>query len=204
VTAEWATKLTIALLAEAGFEDNQFETLAEYSMVVDLIAGNFEKVKKDGAAEVEKHLIYGFYEDQMPSYSQGPVQSEIQELATADEVNCIVRELARMRRDPHRLIWKDEAQKVCQSPGTCFEYRDQVRCGPCGMKLAAAAGVEVVTGLPDLPEVSRLTRELEAARAEISRLRAAMFGSPMKVVVGSREGTSPATRSISEKETPNG
>ena len=84
-----------------------------------------------------------------------------------DAIETLTRELAQMKRDPQRLLWKDEASTVCPSVEMCFEYGETVRCGPCGIKLAALAGVEEVQGLPNLPQVSRLNRELASERTRL-------------------------------------
>lgn len=67
--------------------------------------------------------------------------------------------------DPQRLLWRDDVESVCPNPAFCFEDGGTVRCGPCAIKQAAALGIASNMGLPNLPEVSRLKRELAAVRS---------------------------------------
>jgi len=62
--------------------------------------------------------------------------------------------------DPQRLLWRDDVEGICPTPGLCWEYGDTARCGPCAIKQAEAFGVEPNLSLPNLPEVYRLRREL--------------------------------------------
>lgn len=57
-------------------------------------------------ADHEKELIYGFYEEEHPQYSQGPQKSEIQELATASEINGLVKKLKDMTEKYNKLMTK--------------------------------------------------------------------------------------------------
>jgi hypothetical protein len=69
----------------------------------------------------------------------------------------------RVRRtmtDHGRLLWRDDVEAACPHPDMCFDYGETVRCGPCAIKAAQALGIETNMTLPDLPEVSRLRREL--------------------------------------------
>lgn len=67
--------------------------------------------------------------------------------------------------DTQRLLWRDDVEGICASPDMCFEYGTTVRCGPCAIKQSNALGVTADLSLPNLPEVSRLRRELAAARS---------------------------------------
>ena len=51
----------------------------------------------------EKEKIYGFYEDTHPHYYQGPQQSEIQELATAKEINGLVAKIKEREEENAKL-----------------------------------------------------------------------------------------------------
>lgn len=75
--------------------------------------------------------------------------------------------------DSGRLLRKEDVSGVCPHPDECFEYGTHVRCGPCAIKASAAKGVAIDDTLPNLPEVSRLRRELKAAtaRAEAAEAR---------------------------------
>jgi len=45
----------------------------------------------------EADLVYGFYEGDVPRYSQGPRQSEVQELMTAKEANALVQQIVELK-----------------------------------------------------------------------------------------------------------
>lgn len=64
--------------------------------------------------------------------------------------------------DPQRLLWRDDVEGICPTPGACWEYGDTARCGPCAIKQAAQHGIESNMALPNLPEVYRLRRKLKA------------------------------------------
>mgnify|MGYP000905387886 CR=1 FL=1 len=71
--------------------------------------------------------------------------------------------------DPQRMLWRDDVEGICPSIDMCFEYSTHVRCGPCAIKQSIARGVEpdLVT-IPNLPEVSRLTRENKRLQDELN------------------------------------
>lgn len=73
----------------------------------------------------------------------------------------------RMLTDTQRLLWRDDVEDVCPTVRLCFEYGPTVRCGPCAIKQSIAEGVTPDYSLPNLPEVSRLQRELAEVRAII-------------------------------------
>ncbi len=73
--------------------------------------------------------------------------------------------------DPQRLLWRDDVEGICPTPGVCWEYGDTTRCGPCAIKQAEKFGVESNHTLPNLPEVYRLRREARDQADEIARLR---------------------------------
>lgn len=73
--------------------------------------------------------------------------------------------------DPQRLLWRDDVEGICPTPGVCWEYGDTARCGPCAIKQAEKFGVESNHTLPNLPEVYRLRREARDQADEIARLR---------------------------------
>jgi hypothetical protein len=68
----------------------------------------------------------------------------------------------RTMTDPQRLLFRDDVEGICPSPGACWEYGDTARCGPCAIKQAALHGIESNMALPNLPEVYRLRRKLKA------------------------------------------
>lgn len=70
--------------------------------------------------------------------------------------------------DPQRLLWRDDVEGICPTPGACWEYGETARCGPCAIKQAAAIGVESNLSVPNLPEVYRLRRQLRAMGVEVS------------------------------------
>lgn len=76
--------------------------------------------------------------------------------------------------DPQRLLWRDDVEGICPTPGVCWEYGDTTRCGPCAIKQAEKFGVESNHTLPNLPEVYRLRREARDQADEITRLREAL------------------------------
>lgn len=71
--------------------------------------------------------------------------------------------------DPQRMLWRDDVEGICPTIDMCFEYGEHVRCGPCAIKQSIARGVEpdLVT-IPNLPEVSRLTRENKRIQDELN------------------------------------
>jgi len=75
---------------------------------------------------------------------------------TAEERN------RRTMTDPQRMIWKDDVLGICRSPDMCFEYGEHARCAPCAIDQATQAGVVSDLSIPNLPEVSRLRRQLAA------------------------------------------
>lgn len=48
-------------------------------------------------AEAVKGQIYGFYEEYVPTFSQGPAVNELQYLVTAEEVTGYVRTIEKLR-----------------------------------------------------------------------------------------------------------
>lgn len=80
--------------------------------------------------------------------------------------------IARMMSDHGRMLWQDDVEGHCPNPEICFEYGQTVRCSPCAIKQANAAGVTPIE--PEnvyLPEVSRLNREISAKDQKISDLK---------------------------------
>lgn len=73
--------------------------------------------------------------------------------------------LRRTMTDPQRLLWRDDVEGICPTPGACWEYGDTARCGPCAIEQAKRCGVESNHSLPNLPEVYRLRRKLTAIRS---------------------------------------
>lgn len=55
--------------------------------------GEFAVAERD---RLNKQLISGFYEEQYPSYKQGAPTHELESLATADEVNGLVRTIQKL------------------------------------------------------------------------------------------------------------
>ena len=76
--------------------------------------------------------------------------------------------------DGQRLLRVSDVEEVCPHVEDCFYHSDTVRCGPCGIRRAAALGVATNEGIPNLPEVSRLRRALAASERELDELRAAV------------------------------
>lgn len=68
--------------------------------------------------------------------------------------------------DPQRMLWRDDVEGICPTPKLCWEYGDTARCGPCAIEQATRLGVASNHGVPNLPEVYRLRRLLEAKRQE--------------------------------------
>lgn len=66
-----------------------------------------EQVRQDLVQQIQdlnKNLIFGFYEEKIPIYAQGPQQSELQELVTADEVNKIIAHLVKVKTERDEQI----------------------------------------------------------------------------------------------------
>ncbi|MGB3844265.1 MAG: hypothetical protein WA940_00210 [Sphingopyxis sp.] len=89
----------------------------------------------------------------------------------ADEITRLRATVARTMTDPQRMIWADDVKGICRSPDMCFEYGEHARCGPCAIDQATVCGVVSDLAVPNLPEVSRLQRENNSLRAELSSLR---------------------------------
>lgn len=94
------------------------------------------------------------------------------ELAERDDrIEALTARDWRTLADTQRLIWRDDVEGICPSPDVCFEYVSRARCGPCAIKQSLAHGVEPDMSLPNLPEVSRLRREIEALTAQLATAR---------------------------------
>ena len=61
---------------------------------------------KTRVKELEAQIISGFYEDRVPQYSQGAPTHELQEVATAEEVNHLVSVIERFRSGDFWVIAK--------------------------------------------------------------------------------------------------
>lgn len=114
------------------------------------------------------------YHDETPLYPESALAS-------------LQAQVARNMADTQRLIWKDEAAAVCPSVEICFEYGEHVRCGPCAINLAQAAGIVPDMSLPNLPEVSRLRREVASLQAELERVREAFRNAADVVAVWAQQ-----------------
>lgn len=80
----------------------------------------------------------------------------------------------RFLTDPQRMLWRDDVEGICATPGMCFEYSETARCGPCAIRQADARGVETNHSVPNLPEVYRLRRHIEAQADELANMREAL------------------------------
>jgi hypothetical protein len=87
-------------------------------------------------------------------------------------------ELAKLQRAFHftltdggRLLQKSDVEGICSSTELCFEYGNNVRCGPCAVKQAQKYGVTPDISQPFSPEEYRLRRRVRAAETEIGVLR---------------------------------
>lgn len=74
--------------------------------------------------------------------------------------------IERTMTDPQRMIWRDDVEGICQSPDMCFEHGEHVRCGSCAIKQSDACGIQTDHSVPNLPEVYRLRRRIEALEAD--------------------------------------
>lgn len=78
---------------------------------------------------------------------------------------------ARTMSDHGRMLWRDDVEGHCPSPELCFEHGLTVRCSPCAIKQAEAAGVATLH--PERtysPQECRLKRELAEAKAREAAL----------------------------------
>jgi hypothetical protein len=85
----------------------------------------------------------------------------------AARIAALEAKIARNMSDHGRMLWPDDREGICPTPDLCGEY-ETVRCSPCAIKQAEAAGVEVLQ--PDhsySPEVCRLNRVVAALEAEV-------------------------------------
>lgn len=115
--------------------------------------------------ELEKQIIFGFYEEEFPSYSQGPQQSEIQDLMTAVEANGMAKtihenaaELSRLRAENEKLRealepFGKEADRYDPDEGDSSDYlwdgstaASVLRIGHLRRARAALASVEQEKG----------------------------------------------------------
>lgn len=87
-----------------------------------------------------------------------------------DKLAALQAKSDRTMTDHGRLLWRDDVEGVCHSPDLCFEHSDTVRCGPCAIKQAEESGIATADNLPNLPEVSRLNREIAALQAHADAL----------------------------------
>lgn len=84
--------------------------------------------------------------------------------------------------DGGRLLRKSDIADVCDTPGLCLEHADDVgRCGPCAIKIAMQADIKAMRTRECVPQVLKLTREInslisdhDALKAEVERLREAL------------------------------
>ena len=89
-----------------------------------------------------------------------------------DTGSSIKARLERTMTDHGRMLWQDDVEGHCPSPELCFEHGPSVRCSPCAIKQADAAGIETMDATRVyLPEVCRLNRELAATREHSAELR---------------------------------
>jgi hypothetical protein len=56
----------------------------------------------DQIAKLQKQVISGFYEDEVPIFEQGPPHHELQSVVTAEEVAGYVRVIEELRRELNR------------------------------------------------------------------------------------------------------
>ena len=91
-------------------------------------------------------------------------------IAALDAARGKAEPVARALTDPQRMLWKDDVEGICPSIDLCFEYGNTARCWPCAAKQSASLGVSVDTSQPNLPEVSRLRRELKAQGDRVARV----------------------------------
>ena len=91
-------------------------------------------------------------------------------IAALDAARGKAEPVARALTDPQRMLWKDDVEGICPSIDLCFEYGDTARCWPCAAKQSASLGVSVDTSQPNLPEVSRLRRELKAQGDRVAQV----------------------------------
>jgi len=107
----------------------------------------------------------------------------------AKETETKDKQIRRTMSDHGRMLWKEDVEGICPSIELCFENEDStVRCGPCAIKQATAAGVETQnTDHTYLPEVARLNRANAAKDQEIDRLNAIIQAIPDQIKKGIRE-----------------
>lgn len=89
-------------LKRVSFDLDLIRKTANLALAYDDIKARVDELEKI-VADHEKDLIFGFYEEEYPKYSQGPQKSEIQELATAAEVNILVKMLNDMTEKCNKL-----------------------------------------------------------------------------------------------------
>ncbi len=90
-------------------------------------------------------------------------------------------ELERLRRcfkfalsDGNRLLQKSDVENICPSPDLCFEYGNNVRCGPCAVKQAQKHGVTPDVSQPFSADEYRLRRRVRAVETEMVILKDAL------------------------------
>lgn len=119
--------------------------------------------------DMQKHLDNG--DDFFIPKNQ--VEKELQE---KDE------KIARTMSDHGRMLWKEDVEGHCDDTRLCFEYGDTVRCGPCAIKQATAAGVATINqDMTYNPQEARLRREIVAKDEEIARLKEIILRIPESI-----------------------
>lgn len=71
--------------------------LREFVEVAQVKMTRAEKQSADTIATLKSRLISGFYEEELPQFSQGEPTHELQELVTAEEVSGYVQRIAALR-----------------------------------------------------------------------------------------------------------
>lgn len=102
---------------------------------------------KTRVKELEAQIISGFYEDRVPQYSQGAPTHELQEVATAEEVNHLVSVIERFRSGD---FWVIANQTVFDDP-----------------TLKKSLGLTVVA--PDFPGATGLFETHDAAMDDLKK-----------------------------------
>jgi hypothetical protein len=80
------------------------------------------------------------------------------------EIQKLLDDRNRTMTDPQRMLWRDDVEGICPNADSCFDGITTARCGPCAIKQAEAHGIVPNLGVPNLPEVYRLRKELAKLR----------------------------------------
>ena len=76
--------------------------------------------------------------------------------------------------DGNRLLQRSDVEGICPNTELCFEFGNNVRCGPCALEQARRHGVMPDISQPFSADEYRLRRRVRAAETEMGVLKRAL------------------------------